>query len=104
MILFNFNKPIPTGMGLLKLNKIILCFIKMILFFIILKITICKFIKNKGSMPEWLMGTDCKSVGNTYAGSNPARPNANYLIEFNVEHSNNICIFLMKSKLIKNKI
>lgn len=27
-----------------------------------------------GSMPEWLMGADCKSAGYTYAGSNPARP------------------------------
>lgn len=27
-----------------------------------------------GAMPEWLMGTDCKSVGFAYAGSNPARP------------------------------
>ena len=26
-------------------------------------------------MPEWLMGTDCKSVSIAYAGSNPARPN-----------------------------
>ena len=25
-------------------------------------------------MPEWLMGTDCKSVSIAYAGSNPARP------------------------------
>ena len=25
-------------------------------------------------MLEWLMGTDCKSAGNAYAGSNPARP------------------------------
>ena len=26
-------------------------------------------------MPEWLMGTDCKSVDcEVYAGSNPARP------------------------------
>ncbi len=23
-------------------------------------------------MPEWLMGTDCKSVSYAYAGSNPA--------------------------------
>ena len=30
---------------------------------------------NPGSMLEWLMGTDCKSAGNAYAGSNPARPN-----------------------------
>lgn len=30
--------------------------------------------KLNGPMPEWLMGTDCKSVGYTYAGSNPARP------------------------------
>lgn len=28
----------------------------------------------KGSMPEWLMGADCKSAGYAYAGSNPARP------------------------------
>ncbi len=27
-----------------------------------------------GSMPEWLMGVDCKSTGYAYAGSNPARP------------------------------
>ena len=27
-----------------------------------------------GSMPEWLMGADCKSAGTAYAGSNPARP------------------------------
>ena len=27
-----------------------------------------------GSMPEWLMGADCKSAGYAYAGSNPARP------------------------------
>lgn len=27
-----------------------------------------------GSMLERLMGTDCKSAGNAYAGSNPARP------------------------------
>jgi hypothetical protein len=27
-----------------------------------------------GSVPEWLMGADCKSVGYAYAGSNPARP------------------------------
>jgi hypothetical protein len=25
-----------------------------------------------GGMPEWLKGTDCKSVGSAYAGSNPA--------------------------------
>jgi hypothetical protein len=25
------------------------------------------------SLPEWLMGTDCKSVSFAYAGSNPAR-------------------------------
>lgn len=28
-----------------------------------------------GSMLERLMGTDCKSAGNAFAGSNPARPN-----------------------------
>ena len=26
-------------------------------------------------MPEWLMGADCKSASDAYAGSNPARPN-----------------------------
>ncbi len=25
-------------------------------------------------MPEWLMGADCKSASDAYAGSNPARP------------------------------
>ena len=25
-----------------------------------------------GEVPEWLKGTDCKSVGFAYAGSNPA--------------------------------
>ena len=25
-------------------------------------------------MPEWLMGTDCKSVSIAYVGSNPTRP------------------------------
>ena len=28
-------------------------------------------------MPEWLMGTDCKSVSIAYVGSNPTRPNSN---------------------------
>lgn len=32
-----------------------------------------------GSMPEWLMGVDCKSTGYAYAGSNPARPTTIYL-------------------------
>ena len=31
-------------------------------------------VANKGSMPERLMGVDCKSTGYAYAGSNPARP------------------------------
>ena len=43
----------------------------------------CGFSKNmlpyecieNGSMPEWLMGTDCKSVSKAYVGSNPTRPN-----------------------------
>ena len=30
-----------------------------------------------GSVPERLMGADCKSAGFAYAGSNPARPNIN---------------------------
>ena len=37
----------------------------------------CATIVNRGaygSMPEWLMGADCKSAGYAYAGSNPARP------------------------------
>lgn len=28
----------------------------------------------QGSMPEWLMGADCKSAGYAYVGSNPTRP------------------------------
>ena len=27
-----------------------------------------------GELPEWPMGTDCKSVGDAFAGSNPALP------------------------------
>jgi hypothetical protein len=27
--------------------------------------------QNTGGMPEWLKGTDCKSVGSAYVGSNP---------------------------------
>ena len=27
-----------------------------------------------GSMPEWLMGADCKSASIAYVGSNPTRP------------------------------
>ena len=28
-----------------------------------------------GSVPEWLMGADCKSADFVYVGSNPTRPN-----------------------------
>lgn len=31
-------------------------------------------------MPEWLMGTDCKSVSIAYVGSNPTRPIIIYFI------------------------
>ena len=31
-------------------------------------------VEQGGSVPEWLMGADCKSAGYAYAGSNPARP------------------------------
>ena len=30
--------------------------------------------KEIGSVPEWLMGADCKSAGYAYVGSNPTRP------------------------------
>lgn len=33
-----------------------------------------------GSMPEWLMGADCKSAGYTYVGSNPTRPKCFFLL------------------------
>ena len=33
-----------------------------------------KFIGWFGSVPEWLMGADCKSAGSAYVGSNPTRP------------------------------
>lgn len=33
-------------------------------------------------MPEWLKGTDCKSVGFTFAGSNPARPISGKVVEW----------------------
>jgi hypothetical protein len=32
------------------------------------------FCEMQGSMPEWLMGVDCKSTGYAYASSNLARP------------------------------
>ena len=28
-----------------------------------------------GTVPEWLMGADCKSVSTAYVGSNPTCPN-----------------------------
>ena len=28
----------------------------------------------QGRLPEWLKGTDCKSVGDAYVGSNPTPP------------------------------
>lgn len=34
-------------------------------------------------MPEGLKGADCKSAGDAYAGSNPARPN-NYTLFYNI--------------------
>lgn len=34
-----------------------------------------------GSMSEWLMEADCKSVGFAYAGSNPARPKINKVVK-----------------------
>ena len=38
-------------------------------------------------MPEWLMGTDCKSVSIAYAGSNPARPNINkQVVSYNYKY------------------
>ena len=30
--------------------------------------------EDRGGVPEWLKGADCKSVGVAYAGSNPASP------------------------------
>jgi hypothetical protein len=34
----------------------------------------CLTVGTNGSVPERLMGADCKSAGYAYAGSNPARP------------------------------
>jgi hypothetical protein len=30
-----------------------------------------RFAGRRGGVPEWLKGTDCKSVGSAYVGSNP---------------------------------
>ena len=38
--------------------------------------------KKCGSLPEWLMGADCKSAGYAYVGSNPTRPTTFFLIAF----------------------
>src|SRR3990172_8434047 len=39
-----------------------------------------------GGVPEWLKGTDCKSVGFAYAGSNPA-PSTSQGPEGNIQKS-----------------
>ena len=33
-----------------------------------------------GSVPEWLMGADCKSADFVYVGSNPTRPNYKFFL------------------------
>ena len=48
----------------------------------------------KGSLPEWLMGADCKSVGIPYAGSNPARP----IVKFSKLNINLFCLSLQKQE------
>ena len=40
-----------------------------------------------GSVPEWLMGADCKSAGSAYVGSNPTRPIHTCPCSSAVEHS-----------------
>ena len=40
-----------------------------------------------GLMLEWLMGTDCKSAGDAYAGSNPARPKLKIIDSLNSKKS-----------------
>ena len=32
------------------------------------------FSQNSGEVPEWPKGTDCKSVGSAFGGSNPPLP------------------------------
>ena len=39
-----------------------------------LKTPLVLVLVERGSMPEWLMGADCKSAGYAYASSNLARP------------------------------
>ena len=36
--------------------------------------------EDRGGVPEWLKGADCKSVGVAYAGSNPASPTNKFTI------------------------
>lgn len=40
---------------------------------------------HKGGMAEWFKATDCKSVGFSIAGSNPASFNINILRSFMIE-------------------
>ena len=35
---------------------------------------VCAFDENCGEVPEWPKGTDCKSVGIAFGGSNPPLP------------------------------
>ena len=36
-------------------------------------------VTGNGSVPEWLMGADCKSASYAYVGSNPTRPTTHVL-------------------------
>ena len=37
-----------------------------------------RFSQNFGEVPEWPKGTDCKSVGSAFGGSNPPLPILNF--------------------------
>ena len=38
------------------------------------------FSQNFGEVPEWPKGTDCKSVGSAFGGSNPPLPILNFKV------------------------
>ena len=55
----------------------------------------------KGSVPEWLIGADCKSAGSAYAGSNPARPKK--ILQTFFKFANVTDFILIHSKKLKLK-
>ena len=53
-------------------------------------------------VPEWLIGTDCKSVGLSYAGSNPAHPIIDTLLAGSGNRTRASCLEGKGTTIIQN--